>query len=196
MTVVAVELVIDWEGFLSAVNRERPRDLCGGHRQSSVVGPVTISAGLIAVAIDVIRMSIYPGLSNDVHSVGSAVCGCCQRARMARLAFGDLGCVSLKFRGIHIVIGLQRWIFGMRRTVATRAEHIAVPFAVAVQVSAGNRNVGIGGKGLIRGLPPKSIAGEGSGKALAGVMAHLARGFDHPGIARPIGADIADIAVA
>src|SRR3954463_1994064 len=74
-------------------------------------------------------------------------------------ALHDLPRVSLQPGAVHVVIGLQRWVFGMLRSVAGRAIYAAVPGAHLEEALACRRLVGVGCERRVRRHPPGSRSG-------------------------------------
>lgn len=77
-------------------------------------------------------MSVDPSLAHCVQPMRATVPGCGERAGVASAAFRDLGRVSLQLRGIDAVVGLERGIFRMRRSVTSGTKHRAVSLAETV----------------------------------------------------------------
>jgi hypothetical protein len=124
-------------------------------------------------AAGVAAMGADPCRSHGVQAVRTAGVGGGNARAMAGGAFRYAAGISLQVRAVESVVRLVGWVFGMLRTVASRAFDPTVTFAKPVQANAGAGRVGIGGEARIgaRPLRPgRPDVGAGERAAIGGAV--------------------------
>ena len=129
-------------------------DLDHGQGRTAAVVAMAIVAFAPGFGTERVFVTADPGLAKTMHTVGPAF-DAAGHGRVADRALADRRSIPLGLHGTEVVVHLVAvgaglvGELGMGRVVAGLALQVTVTGAVAVQIGAGNRRIGIGGEARV-----------------------------------------------